>query len=248
MKRGDPGINDLDRACKAHDITYDQTTDTTERHKADKILKDKAWERYRSSNASFGEKASALGVIGGMKVKMGLGYGQKKHRKPQLKKKSKTKKIPKAEIKRIFKHAVQSAKQAIKNEAPKSIKEASKIAKDAAIKAVIVNNNNKRPGKEAVKNGLPRVIKVPKIGGILPLVPIFAGLSALGALMGGTAGVASYVTSASNAKKSLLESERHNKIMEAIALGEKHTKGHGLYLGPYNKGLGLFLNDTFSKN
>lgn len=247
MKRGDPGINDLDRACKAHDITYDQTTDTAERHKADKILKDKAWERYRSSNASFGEKAGALSVIGGMKVKMGLGYGQK-HRKPQLKKRAKQK-IPKAEIKRIFKHAVQSAKQAIKNAAPKSVKEASKIAKDAAIKAVIVkNNNNKRPGKEAVKNGLPRVIKVPKIGGILPLVPIFAGLSALGALMGGTAGVASYVTSASKAKKSLLESERHNKMMEAIALGEKHTKGYGLYLGPYNKGLGLFLNDTFSKN
>lgn len=82
----------------------------------------------------------------------------------------------------------------------------------------------------------PRVIEVPKTGGILPLIPIFAGLSALGALSGGAAGIAKAVNDAKAAKQELEESQRHNKTMEAIAL-----RGKGLYLKPYKSGLGLFL-------
>lgn len=245
MKRGDPGINGLDRACKAHDIAYEENKNIAERDRADKILKDKAWERYHSSDASFAEKTAAIGVIGAMKLKKGMGMKQKRGK---IMKKKKKKVNAKADIKRIFKYAVQSAKEAIEHQEPETIKEASKIARDAAAKAIIVNNDNKRPGKDVVKEGLPRVIKVPKIGGVIPLIPIFAGLSALGALMGGTAGVVSYFTSASNAKKNLIESKRHNQMIEAIALGDKYTKGYGLYLGPHNKGLGLFLNDIAPKN
>jgi hypothetical protein len=85
---------------------------------------------------------------------------------------------------------------------------------------------------------IPRVIPVPKIGGILPLIPIFAGLSALGALSGGAAGVMNAVNSAKNAAAKLKESQRHNETMEAIALGKK---GSGLYLKKYKQGLGLYL-------
>jgi hypothetical protein len=84
----------------------------------------------------------------------------------------------------------------------------------------------------------PRIIPVPKTGGILPLIPLFAGLSALGALTGGSAAVANAVNQSKNARKKLVESERHNKTMEAIALGKK---GSGLYLAPYRKGMGLYL-------
>lgn len=84
----------------------------------------------------------------------------------------------------------------------------------------------------------PRVISVPKTGGFLPLIPIFAGLSALGALGSGTAGIIKAVGDAKAASKLLEESQRHNKMMESIAMGK------GLYLKPYKKGLGLYLKQS----
>lgn len=75
-------------------------------------------------------------------------------------------------------------------------------------------------------------IAVPKQGGILPLIPIFTALSALEALGGGAAGIAKAVNDAKSTSKQLQEAERHNKTMEAIAMGK------GLYLRPYKTGRG----------
>lgn len=85
---------------------------------------------------------------------------------------------------------------------------------------------------------LPRIIPLPKCGGLLPLIPIFAGLSALGSLAGGAAGIAKAVNDSKAAQKSLQESERHNRMMEAVALGK------GLYIKPHKKGAGLYLNPS----
>ena len=84
---------------------------------------------------------------------------------------------------------------------------------------------------------VPRVLPLPsKTGGFLPfLVPLFAGLSATGALAGGAAGIAKAVNAAKASEKNYEESKRHNKVMEAIALGK------GLYLKPYKTGMGLFM-------
>lgn len=87
-----------------------------------------------------------------------------------------------------------------------------------------------------------RIVNVPKTGGILPLIPIFAGLSALGTLSGGAAAIAKAVNSAKSAKQQLEEAQRHNKSMEAIALGK------GMFLRPYKSGFGLFLHPAISKN
>ena len=59
----------------------------------------------------------------------------------------------------------------------------------------------KAGGKRNVKK--PRIFPVPsKVGGFLPfLVPVFAVLSALGALVGGAAGVSKAVNYANAAKK-----------------------------------------------
>ena len=89
--------------------------------------------------------------------------------------------------------------------------------------------------RNSKKSCLPRVIPAPKTGGILPLIPIFAGLSALGSLAGGAAGIAKAVNNYKSAQKELEESKRHNKMMESIAIGK------GLYVKPYGKGNGLFL-------
>lgn len=87
---------------------------------------------------------------------------------------------------------------------------------------------------------IPQIIPIPKTGGMLPLIPIFAGLSALGTLAGGTAGVVRAIAAASEAKKELKENKRHNQMMEAISIG-KSRKGNGLFLKPYGKGYGLYL-------
>ena len=67
----------------------------------------------------------------------------------------------------------------------------------------------------------------------MPLIAIFAGLSALGALTGGAAGVAKAVKDGSAAKQQLEETQSHNKAMEAVALGK------GLHLKPYKKDWGF---------
>jgi hypothetical protein len=75
LSRGDKGVNDLDEACKEHDIAYNKSLDLINRHKADRVLLEKAKLRLHSSNSSLGEKTAALGVASAMKAKLTLGMG-----------------------------------------------------------------------------------------------------------------------------------------------------------------------------
>lgn len=131
-----------------------------------------------------------------------------------------------------FKAMVSKIKGDLKKLKPKSNNRAIKLAYSAAKKIVSAGT------KHDIK--IPRIIPLPKSGGILPLLPIFAGLSALGTLAGGAAGIAKSVNDYKAAQESLRESQHHNKAMESIALGK------GLYIKPYKKGSGLFI--TPSKN
>lgn len=124
-----------------------------------------------------------------------------------------------------FKTIVSKIRSQLRKFKPKDNKSAIKFAYSAAKK--LVSNKS--------KVRIPRVIPIPKTGGVLPLIPIFAGLSALGALAGGAAGIAKTVNDYKSSKKQLQESERHNKMMESIALGK------GFYIKPYKNGSGLFL-------
>ena len=82
LARGDPGINPLDQACKEHDIAYSKNRESgEERSKADKILANRAWEKVKASDSSFGEKSAAMIVTGAMKLKTKFGMGLKKKRK-----------------------------------------------------------------------------------------------------------------------------------------------------------------------
>lgn len=239
LKRNDPGINKLDQACKEHDIAYSNSKNIADRNQADRILAKSAWDRAKSSDASMAEKAVALGVAGIMKAKSKMGMGIKSRKKKNKKlgqiRRNKMKKLT---VKQIFREATKTARDVIKKKKPKTLPDAAKLALTAAKLAV----KGKRPGKDTIKNELPRVIPVPKIGGVLPLIPIFAGLSALGALLGGSASVANAVISAKNAKKRLKEAHRHNETIEAIALNQNAKTGSGLFLKPYKTGLGLFIS------
>lgn len=228
LARGDPGINPLDAACREHDIAYSTNRENlAARHEADKVLAEKAWQRVFAKDAGIAEKGVAWGIANTMKVKTKLGMGVKR-KSPKVRKNNKDKKK-----KITLKQIVNAAKMSMRSGGDDPIKSALKGARDAVKRA---------GGKSKIQS--PRILPVPmKIGGFLPfLIPIFAGLSATGALAGGAAGVAKAINDASAAKSQLKENKRHNETMEAIALGK------GLYLKPYKKGMGLHLKPYSSKN
>lgn len=228
LKRGDPGINKLDKACKEHDISYSvNKKGGLERHLADKKLAREAWKRVVSKDASLGERLSALATTGVMRTKMNLskfGAGLK-NKKKRRKKKGKKKAL--SHQTKGFQSLVSNARKAMK-------KRTSPAAIHAAIKSA-------RSFKNQHNITHPRVIPIPKSGGALPLLPIFAGLSALGALSGGISSIVKTINDIKNARKMLEETKRHNTKMEGVAVGS------GLFLKPFKKGYGLYLN-PYQKN
>lgn len=254
VERGDNGINPLDAACKTHEVIYDKCKQRKERMKADKELLKASLNRIKSDDASLGEKVAAVGVSAAMKAKIslpkigsGVSINYKNHKISMKKKKKKrvTKKVNKNKTKKNksskmkpFTSVIQMIKASLRAGKPVGAKQAIQMALFAA----------KKSSSSPAIVKLPQIIPIPKTGGMLPLIPVFAGLSAIGSLAGGTAGIVRAIGAASEAKKQLNESQRHNEMMEAIAIG-KSRKGNGLYLKPYRKGYGLYLSPySFEKN
>lgn len=231
LTRGDPGINPLDTACKQHDIAYTDKN-SENRSIADKVLQKEAMKRVFSKDASMGERATALAVAAAMKAKRSLAKIGGGLNKKKLKSKSKKKQVSLSSL-------VNGARKAIDKHRPENTNLAVKVA-IAAVK--------KLKSKKRVKT--PRIIKLPNdfgptsTGGILPLIPIFAGLSALGAITGSAASVTNAINQARKGQRELEESKRHNGVMEAIAIGNK--SGKGFYL--HKKGKGFYLKPYSSKN
>lgn len=203
LLRGDKGINELDEACKQHDIAYANHSDLNNRHKADLRLIDMAKQRLRSKDAGKGEKLASWVVSKVMKAKVKAGAGVKNFKSLIYKIRSELKKIKPCNKKSAIKYAYSIAKKILSKK----------------------------------KFTLPRMIPLPKTGGVLPLILIFAGLSALGTLAGGAAAIAKTVNDYKAAQKTLSESERHNKVMESLSIGK------GLYIKPYKKGKGLYTKN-----
>ncbi|KAE9539497.1 hypothetical protein AGLY_004749 [Aphis glycines] len=133
-----------------------------DRHKADKVLENRAWERYKAKDTPRKEKLFVYAVTNTMKAKRKIGMGCKGKRKRVTKNNS------------------------------------------------MLTAKKKRTSKK--KNSGKRLIPIPgQLGGVVPLIPIFAGLSALGSLMSGGASV-------------------YNAIQNS-----KSKKGNGLYLGVEKK-------------
>lgn len=222
---GQTGVNPLDTACKYHDIAYANSSSLADRHVADKQLADTAWSRVKAKDSRFGERVAALAVTGIMKAKRKLGMGRRRRRGSKKRKGrgAATKILSFLKILRLVRAALKKAKS-------KTLGGALKIAK-----RVVRGRKNKN-----IK--YPRVIPIRKKGGFLPfLVPIFAALSALGALSGGAASIASTINKAKNAKETLDELKRHNAKMEAGSSSSVPI-GHGLYLSKHKTGYGLSKN------
>ena len=208
MAREDSGINALDTACKEYDIVYSQNRENIGvRNAADKVLANKAWGRVTAGDAGVGEKIAAYAITNAMKLKRKFCMGIRKKNTP----------ISLKNIVKMAKKSMVSGKCT-----KKIIKSALKGDREAVKKAA---------GKQNII--IPRILPVPpKVGGFLPfLIPLFAGLSAAGALAGGAAGNAKAVNDSQTAKLQLEETQRHNRVME--------NGGNGLYLKPHKTGLGI---------
>ncbi|XP_060846984.1 uncharacterized protein LOC132926627 [Rhopalosiphum padi] len=160
-----PGINGLDSACREHDIAYEKSNSLSDRGAADSVLEERAWSRVGAKDADFKEKAAAWFVTTGMKAKRKIGAGCG------------------------FSSIVGVCKKALK----KSLKSCSGTPNmNSLIKSTVLvaRKHVKSVGTRSKnKNKPPRVIRVPKTGGSLTLIPVLAGLSALGILAGGVANI-----------------------------------------------------------
>ena len=210
LSLGQKGVNKLDAACREHDIAYEASNLTGDREKADRELENRAWENFKSGDTGFSEKAASWAVTTGMKAKRKVGGGGCG-----------------------FKNVVGVAKKAIK----KSIKACpgtSNMTK--LIKSGIAAAKKYTRGIKTTCRP-PRVIKVPKTGGALALIPILSGLSALGTLAGGVANVIKVIRGITSKR-----SYDDNGGGSAIQLGG------GLYLHPYSSKSGGGYKIATKKN
>ena len=222
------GINLLDAACREHDIAYSQSKDIDTRHQADKILAEKAWQRVKSKDSDYNERANAWLVKNAMKakVKFGLGLKEQRHKKRKKSERRLKGKMKKCN-KKLCTATVKKTLKELKEQKPLDINDAVKIAQKT------IHSNFK--GKKRANIIIPRVIPVPKIGGFLPLIPVLTALSALSGLASGGSAIVKSVNAIKNGKQ-LAEANRHNIYMESIAIGK------GFFLKPYKTGYGLYYS------
>lgn len=237
LNRGDQGINPLDASCKIHDIAYRDSEDLESRHRADQILAESAFKRLKASDSSLKERLNALLVGAAMKTKVKFGMGVektvKKCKSQSLTNKKKKKKSKKTctfgGMLRLVKSNKNVCKKSVSEKSPAFEKTIGDMI--ASAKKIVGRNKKKNQKKITV----PPIIRIPKSGGILPLIPLFAGLSALGSLIGGAATVAKTVLNARKARQ------------EVVKNGSSIAVGDGMYLKPYKTGVGLYL-EPYSKN
>lgn len=211
LAKNQVGINPLDSACKIHDIAYSESSDLAKRHEADKILQQKAKDCIESKNSTFKERLAARAVNFAMAAKRKMGAGMK-FKKPTKKKIS-------------FESNVKKIRKELRLKKPKTQQEAIHMALKAAHRNV---------------SAMPktRIIPLPKTGGVLPLIiPVLAALASLTGVGTGITNIVRSINEIKDGKKKILESERHNRAMEGIAL----KAGNGVYLRPYKNGFGLSL-------
>lgn len=95
----------------------------------------------------------------------------------------------------------------------------------------------------------PRIIPVPKTGGILSVIPVLATISALGGLKGGAIGTLRAADAVVNSRKNLTKCSKYNKNIHIFPIG-KSQSDNDIYLEKYKNGFGLFFMpyEILSKN
>lgn len=194
-----------------HDIEYSKHS--SDRYEADKILESQAIQRLKAKDASFGERLAALAVAGGMKVKQAFTSNKKTGSGLKISKKMCKKKL-------CFAKLVKAAQATVKRSKSKNL--------ESLVNSAIVSAKKAR-GVNKVKS--PRIIQLPKriTGGILPIVPILAGLAATGSIVSSITNVIQKAKAIANATKNSEETAQR-KVGNGLYLMNGRKTGRGLYL------------------
>lgn len=75
INKGVKPKNKLDEAALHHDIFYHLNKETKDRHEADKVLENRAWEIFKNKETDLGEKVASYVTTNVMKAKRYLGMG-----------------------------------------------------------------------------------------------------------------------------------------------------------------------------
>jgi len=138
-----------------------------------------------------------------------------------------------------FKCAVSAAKKSIKNKnSENNIMKLARTCIAAAKKSIAKKKKTKTP----------RIIPIPKKGGVIPLIPIFAGLSALGSLTGGIASVVKTVNDMRTNRNTPIHLGKGLYLTPYKNNTYQIQKGKGLYLAPYKSGGTVGKTNKKSKN
>lgn len=253
LERGDIPINRLDSYALAHDKAYAQFKDKYNRSLADRELENQSWSRVKSSDAKFfSEKIPAYVTTNLLKLKRKLEGGTlpaivsaSVAKMKQRGRKSKRRKNTKKKKMRIgnglsFNQIVKRAKNALASSSSLSGGEPNENYVNLTKKALTAIKKIK-PLKNASMRKRLRIIPIPKTGSALPLIPILAALSKVGAIAGGVSAVANAVKDVINLKDRIFNSKSGSGIRgkKGKIMGKKI--GNGLYVKPYKSGLGLFI-------
>lgn len=211
LSRGDKGVNQLDEACKRHDIAYAQNKELSERHKADIALAEAARARLIDKQASFGERIASFAVDKIMRVKVKRGMGVRNT----------------VRLNELIRAGRVAVKQHTKSGGCVKPNTLIHVSKRAIARA--------RKGRHLTK--LPRVIPLPKRGGFLPLlIPILTALGAAGAAAGGVTTAAKNIKDWINQSAAgAAAAKGDTKIVGKGVYMRPHKKGWGLFLTPHPK-------------
>lgn len=262
LARGDTGINQLDQACKRHDIAYSTLRNSKSRRKADKILISQAIPRIYSRDAKFGERAAALLVsslmgakVGLSKIGLGLGIEKRRHKRKNMSVKTKKLSMQKSSSKKKStvkkRNSPLKKKYVVKKTKEKKQKSISFSKLVHGVRAEIKNSETKSPSlehtiKAAIRHArdvkrnkkvekIPRILKLPKYGGsITPILPILSALSAIGSISSSALGIVKTIKKIENARGQMHGRKTEKKIGRRLYL-TRNAKGSGFYLKPYHQ-------------
>lgn len=232
--------NKLDEAAMRHDIAYSKSKNLKDRHVADKILQQEAWDRFKSNDAGLVERLYSLTTAGTMKAKRALGAGVANtplyRRTPVSLEENDMKRLTRAIEKQTPVTVTLYHKRT-----KKSIMEetALPLTNPQIIKITKAHNNGKNTRIKLSTKQLKYLVQNnndEKIGGFLPaaLLAAIPAISAVGSLI--ASGFNAYNNKKAN-DKLVDEKIRHNKAMESLSANTvANSEGKGIYIYKKPKG------------
>lgn len=197
------GINPLDDAAKEHDIAYSKSSNLKDRHIADQILANKAWDRAGAKDASFiGERVPAWFTTTFMNIKRKLGAGSRMRRKRRgPRKQRRPRKRVGSGLKKKKRRGIKLAN--ILSKARSALSPSLPLNTNIERSLAAVNQYRKsNKGPILIKK---RIIPLPKQGGFLQFIPpVLAALAAIKAAGSTVKTVADSVSAVNNARKNLM--------------------------------------------